>query len=170
MPGRELKKIRESQGVDLETISKVTRIPLHHLKALEADHKEQLPAPVFVKGFIRSYAHALGVESAGLLALVPAAPEPSLGLGWEVEGGNRVVIGHRRDLSSGMTFSWPRVPSRLVWPLVILVVVLLVSAMVLRRNHEARSQAAPSHSMPFGTTGAIEAPEGFSPSRSTGWL
>lgn len=60
--GSYLKRERELRGISLEEISKVTKIGLRILKALESDDFDSLPAPIFVKGFIRSYATYVGLD------------------------------------------------------------------------------------------------------------
>jgi cytoskeleton protein RodZ len=54
-----LRGLREAKGVSLDDISRSTRVGRRHLEALESDQLEDLPARVFVKGFIRAYCEAL---------------------------------------------------------------------------------------------------------------
>lgn len=60
--GAQLKQIRESQGIDLETIAQKTHISVAYLRALEAGNLDLLPSKVHVSGFSRLYAHELGIE------------------------------------------------------------------------------------------------------------
>ena len=54
--GRYLKNIRLEKGLHLDMISKETRIGLHNLALIESEDHKNLPAEVFVKGFLRAYA------------------------------------------------------------------------------------------------------------------
>jgi len=54
-PGNELRARREELGATLEDVFRRTRIPVHTVEALERGDLEELPAPCFVVGFIRSY-------------------------------------------------------------------------------------------------------------------
>ncbi|MBW6467448.1 MAG: helix-turn-helix domain-containing protein, partial [Brevefilum sp.] len=54
--GAQLKQIRESQGISLETISQKTHISLAYLKAIEIGDEEFLPSRVHLRGFLRLYA------------------------------------------------------------------------------------------------------------------
>jgi cytoskeleton protein RodZ len=63
-----LKQMREATGMTLEEMSRVTRIGKGHLEALEAEDYSELPAPVFVKGFLRAYCDALQQPSDEVLA------------------------------------------------------------------------------------------------------
>lgn len=57
-----LRKIREYKNVDLVHLSELTRVGSHHIKAVENDQFDQLPATVFVRGFVVQIAKVLGLE------------------------------------------------------------------------------------------------------------
>jgi cytoskeleton protein RodZ len=48
--------------VSLEEIARTTRVAQRYLESLEADAYDELPAPVFIRGFIRAYCQALGAS------------------------------------------------------------------------------------------------------------
>ena len=60
--GELLKHEREAQGKSIEDVSKATKMSRLILEALEADHFSVLPAPVYVKGHLRTYARFLGLS------------------------------------------------------------------------------------------------------------
>lgn len=60
--GRYLQAIRLEKKISLERVSAQTRIGLGNLLLIEQEDHERLPAAVFVKGFIRSYADAVGAD------------------------------------------------------------------------------------------------------------
>ncbi len=60
-PGLILKREREARGLTLLELSKVTRIPESSLEAIENNNFEDLPAEVFVRGFLRNYARQLSI-------------------------------------------------------------------------------------------------------------
>jgi cytoskeletal protein RodZ len=60
-PGLMLKREREARGLTLLEVSKVTRIPVPTLEAIENNAFEELPAEVFVRGFLRNYARQLSI-------------------------------------------------------------------------------------------------------------
>jgi cytoskeleton protein RodZ len=74
--GPHLRELRLQSGIALEEISRVTRIPTRYLDALEAEQFASLPAPVFVRGFIRAYCHALGQSAEPALSLYRPDGEP----------------------------------------------------------------------------------------------
>lgn len=67
--GRYLHREREVRQVSLEELAQTTRIPLKMLHAIESDRFDKLPGEVFARGFLRSYAQALGLQSDDVLAL-----------------------------------------------------------------------------------------------------
>jgi len=64
-----LRSEREKKGLNCEDMVRITRIRGHFIVALENEDWDSLPSPVFVKGFIRSYVKALGLDSSKALAL-----------------------------------------------------------------------------------------------------
>ncbi len=60
--GAYLKKTRELHGISIEELASSTKINISVLAALESDNFQKLPAPIFVKGFIKSYLKYLGVD------------------------------------------------------------------------------------------------------------
>ncbi len=66
--GEYLKKEREARSISLEEVSEATKIRRVFLEAIEDGDTDKLPANVFIKGFLRSYAKYLEVDSAEVLA------------------------------------------------------------------------------------------------------
>ncbi len=67
--GTLLKSERQRKGLDFDQVSEMTRIQPHLLQALESEDWPNLPSPIFVKGFVRSYAHAVGLDEGEIVAL-----------------------------------------------------------------------------------------------------
>ena len=60
--GARLKQERVQRGITLDEISLSTKIGTRMLRALEEEHFDQLPGGIFNKGFVRAYAHFLGID------------------------------------------------------------------------------------------------------------
>jgi helix-turn-helix protein len=60
--GSSLRDARTRQGLDFPELEERTKIRPKYLRALEEEHFDILPAPTYVKGFLRSYAEALGLD------------------------------------------------------------------------------------------------------------
>lgn len=61
--GASLKKHRQGLEISLQQISEQTRISESILEAIEADRYDDLPASVFVRGFLRQYARFVGLDA-----------------------------------------------------------------------------------------------------------
>ena len=57
-----LRRGRDAAKMSLDDIARVTRIPQRSLERLESGKFEELPAEVFVRGFLRSYAVCIGID------------------------------------------------------------------------------------------------------------
>ncbi|MGD8337761.1 MAG: DUF4115 domain-containing protein [Desulfobacterales bacterium] len=60
--GRYLQSIRVEKGISLKAVSQETRIRLGTLHFIEAEDHRHLPDEVYVKGFLRAYAKAIGAD------------------------------------------------------------------------------------------------------------
>lgn len=61
LSGQSLRKLREQRGVELDTICALTKISIMYLRFIEQDCYENLPAPIYLKGFVDQYARILGL-------------------------------------------------------------------------------------------------------------
>jgi cytoskeletal protein RodZ len=66
--GRELREEREARHISIEEIASATKIVRRYLEALEADHLDIMPGEFFIKGIIRSYTRAIGLDEEVVLA------------------------------------------------------------------------------------------------------
>ena len=60
--GSSLREARTRQGLDFPELEQTTKIRPKYLRALEEERFDILPAPTYVRGFLRSYAEALGLD------------------------------------------------------------------------------------------------------------
>jgi cytoskeleton protein RodZ len=67
--GSLLKREREKKGLSLDQLSQITKLRKQYLEALEDEKFDNLPSPVYVKGFIRSYAQGLGIDAKEAISL-----------------------------------------------------------------------------------------------------
>lgn len=80
--GQKLRQQRQLQGKSLEDIAATTKINPSYLAAIEADEFDRLPAPFFVRSFVRQYAREVGLPESEYLPLldriVASLPQPLL--------------------------------------------------------------------------------------------
>jgi len=92
--GTLLKNERQKKGLDFDQVFEMTKIQPHILQALENEDWHSLPSPIFVRGFVRSYAHAVGLDEREVVELyqkiAPIESTPPKPLGKPV--GSRKVV------------------------------------------------------------------------------
>lgn len=69
--GARLREYRTEQSIPLEAVAAQTRIQTRLLNAIEEGRLEQLPEPVYIKGFIKRFAEALGLNGAEFASAFP---------------------------------------------------------------------------------------------------
>lgn len=141
-PGVFLRREREKKGLSQEQIAEMTKLRRHMVDALEREAWDKLPPPVFVKGFIRSYAKALGLDEIEVLGLYEEAAA----------------------LESEMAepLPEPRETAKRFYPLVLFIAVLLGGVLlVLWKDFGPQEKAAstPASTLEKGTVAAPIQPE-----------
>ncbi|MBN3868900.1 MAG: RodZ domain-containing protein [Nostoc sp.] len=77
--GAKLLALRQEQGLSLEQVVVLTRIPRRLLQAIEEGNLNDLPEPIYIQGLIRQFAEALGlngVEFSGTFPISSAQVNP----------------------------------------------------------------------------------------------
>lgn len=64
----QLRRAREQQHLDVYQVAEVTKIKTDHVRALESGNFEMFPAPVYIRGFVRTYAAMLKLDVPRVLA------------------------------------------------------------------------------------------------------
>jgi hypothetical protein len=65
--GQKLRDARTDRGLELSDVERATKIRLKFLEAMEEDRWNELPAPVYARGFLDIYARYLGLDHQALL-------------------------------------------------------------------------------------------------------
>lgn len=71
--GQELREEREARHISIEEIATSTKIVSRYLEALEDDRLDIMPGGFFIKGIIRAYAKAIGLDPEKVLDRYKAA-------------------------------------------------------------------------------------------------
>ncbi|MGE0058210.1 MAG: helix-turn-helix domain-containing protein [Dehalococcoidia bacterium] len=69
--GNTLSRARRARGITLEDAERDTHVSRRYLTALENEDFSVFPAPVYARGFLRTYARYLGVNPDELLRIFP---------------------------------------------------------------------------------------------------
>ena len=121
--GAMLRAARQSQGMDIGTLSVLLKVPVHKLQALEQDQSEQLADPVFVRALASSMCRTLKLDPAPVLHRLPAISA------FKVTSQNRGINTPFRDPSSGRQAApiW----SHISRPAILVGLALLLGTLVL---------------------------------------
>lgn len=118
-----LRETREAQGLSIEQLSTKTLIQRRLLYAIEAADVEQLPEMVYVRGFVKRYANALGLDGQEIADVLP------------VEGSS----------SHSMKPSWKELPAAQLRPLhLYLLYIVVIAAAVGILSHFLRQAESPT--------------------------
>lgn len=60
--GATLRRARLRRGIELETIADVTKVSIANLRNIEEERFADLPATVYVRGFLKAYATTIGLD------------------------------------------------------------------------------------------------------------
>lgn len=122
--GQHLKNIREEKKIPVAQVAQELKTSMDIIQAIEANEYDVLPAPIYVKGYLRSYANYLGLDSDAIVDLYkkryPAEPKQELIL----EG----------EKFPGINFNWQKLlrPKILIpicaVPLAIIILIVLLLA------------------------------------------
>jgi len=71
--GDYLRHLREEQALSLEEVAGKTKVPTRMLIAIEEGNLDPLPEPVYIQGFLKRYADALGLNGREFASVFPTA-------------------------------------------------------------------------------------------------
>ena len=134
--GRYLQAIRMEKGISLETVSKETRIRLETLVQMEDEDHDHLPQEVYVKGFLRAYAKAIGADGDEAVERYISRLKVA-----------RKVAKSEADLDRSKKNFWPRLILS-IFMLLALILVTLFAVYYLRERSANEQQQTPAMNQP----------------------
>lgn len=75
----QLRQARQAQNLSIQQVAEITKIRTDYLRSLEEGQYEIFSAPVYLRGFVRSYANALKLDAPRILAELDAELENTRG-------------------------------------------------------------------------------------------
>lgn len=97
--GERLRAGREARGWSVDDVAARLKIPARYVDALESGDQSALPEATFVRGYVKAYARALGLDAGDMLAaLAPVevkAPRPLIGPDGQVGASRRSTAAAR---------------------------------------------------------------------------
>jgi cytoskeleton protein RodZ len=70
--GEQLRRAREARDLSVEQVAEITKIRTDHVKALEEGNYDVFSAPVYIKGFVRTYSTLLKQDVPATMAALEA--------------------------------------------------------------------------------------------------
>ena len=64
----QLRHAREEQKLDVYQVAEITKIKTDHIRALESGNYDTFSAPVYIRGFVRTYAKVLKLDESQIVA------------------------------------------------------------------------------------------------------
>ncbi len=158
-PGRRLRELRESRGIEIERITAQLHLGRNVVEALEQDRYADLPSPVFVAGYLKNYARLLGTN-----------PEPILQAYRTMVPAEESYIARSVSEPRGKTSA--RSGSAWAWPISLLLIGVAAALLVfwwqwddVAQFGEGASESADAMGEQFGVApDSIGAPEDTQPS------
>jgi cytoskeleton protein RodZ len=120
-----LKRTRLSKNLTLEEISSQTKIQLHILKALDEGNIDSLPNKVFIKGFLRQYAQALGLKPSEIMEIFDRENSTSTPQPTKAAPISRMDNNQMQEKTNVL---WFRAPAKLISVVGVVIIVALIGA------------------------------------------
>src|SRR5580658_8636913 len=117
--GEQLRQAREARTLGIHEVVDMTKIRGDHIRALEEGNYSVFSAPVYIRGFVRTYSNLLKLDTAQVLEQ----------LGRELAESGQVdpmLAPKKRSLLDAAMFQLSKFSRRMVWPAVGTAAVLLV--------------------------------------------
>jgi cytoskeletal protein RodZ len=152
----QLRQGREAKNLTVHQIAEITKIKTEHVRALENGNFEVFTAPIYIRGFVRSYGNAVGLDPQKLTKDL----EAELAL-TENLSGPPSLSGPRRGLLDKLMFFLSQLNWRIVLPLGIVVVLVVVGvwgyrAAERRKAYDPAAELGPGLFQPDpDTTGEV---------------
>jgi cytoskeletal protein RodZ len=143
--GERLRNAREARGYSLAAMERLTKIRADYLSALEEERFDLLPERIYVRGFLRTYALALGFNPLELLDRYDAAYE---------ETESPIVAG--RAIDSPIRAATPRSRLRQILGYAVAIVVLTVLLLAYIGVQQLREFSQPAAPPPVGGVGPTQ--------------
>lgn len=123
----QLKQAREAQHLSVQQVADVTKMRADHVRALESGDYDVFVAPVYIRGFVRSYARLVKIDADQIMAVL----EDELGR-TEKFREPPSLSGRERTLLDLVMLNLSRVNWRIALPIITVVVVLTTAFWVQR--------------------------------------
>jgi cytoskeletal protein RodZ len=130
----ELRQAREGQGLTVHQVAEISKIRTDHLRALDEGDFDVFVAPVYVRGFVRTYATILKLDVPKIMAQLETELKQS-----KKHREDPPLTDEPRGILDWVSFQLSRVDWRLWFPILALLVTAALSIWIYRavKNRQA---------------------------------
>ena len=133
----QLRQAREAQQLSVHQVAEITKIKTEHIRALEAGDYDRFIAPVYIRGFVRTYARMLKLND----AQVSTDLDAELSRTEKFSEPPPLTPGHRGPLDFLM-LKVSRLNWRIAAAVLVLVVVVVVALIGFRHRNDKQEDPA----------------------------
>jgi cytoskeleton protein RodZ len=130
----QLRTGREARGLSVHQVAETTKMRTDHVRALEEGHYDAFTAPVYIRGFVRTYAKLLKLEEAVILETLDAELAQT-----EKFREHPSLTGQQRNPLDLLMLQLSRIPWRVVLPAAGVLVILGISIAIGRNAQQHRA-------------------------------
>lgn len=140
----QLRAAREAQGLTVYQVADATKIKTDHVRALDEGNFDAFSAPVFIRGFVRTYATLLRLDVAAVMA----------DLDRELSGTEKFaepppLTNERKGMLDWITLQLSRINWQVALPLLVIGIGILVAIVSYRAWRTAQTRD-PLQELPAG--------------------
>lgn len=132
---QQLRDARETAGLTVKQVADSTQMRTDHVYALEEGNYDAFVAPVYIRGFVRTYARVVRLEEGPLLAALDAELGQT-----ERFREHPSLTGGRKGALDSLMLLFSRIHWRIVLPVIGILLVLLVALFIERSVRTRRIQ------------------------------
>ncbi|MCX8107829.1 MAG: helix-turn-helix domain-containing protein, partial [Verrucomicrobiae bacterium] len=140
----QLRKAREARGLTIQQVADATKMRTDHVRALESGNYDAFVAPVYIRGFVRSYAKLLKIDVDEIMRTL----ETELAQTEKFHEPPSLSAPERTFLDVLMLY-FSKVNWRIALP-VIAAIAVLASAFWMQQMLQRRAQKDPTHGIAPG--------------------
>jgi cytoskeleton protein RodZ len=131
----QLRAGREAHGLSVYQVAETTKMRTDHIRALEAGNYDAFNAPVYIRGFVRTYAKLLKLDETATLATLDAELSQT-----EKFSEHPSLMGHQKNPLDLLMLQLSRIPWRLVLPAVGVLMVIGVAIAMWKNGQQERAE------------------------------
>lgn len=135
----QLSQAREAKNLTVYQVAEVTKIRTDHIRALDEGNYDVFAAPVYIRGFVRTYATLVKLDVPKTMELLAAELAKT-----DKHHDHPPLTKHSRSFLDVVMFQLSKVNWRIVLPLVAITIFLLVGFGIWRlwNSHKAKDPLA----------------------------